>query len=47
MLQSETFKKINTKKNTSINRTTSNSSNDYMQTNKSDFLPSDQFILKF
>lgn len=45
--KSESFKKMNTSKSLSMNRTTSKASKDYNNLNKSDFLPSDQFIFKF
>lgn len=46
MLQNESFKKMKTNKNTSIKRTTSKASYDFMQT-KSDLLSSDKFVFKF
>ncbi|XP_060880884.1 uncharacterized protein PF3D7_0207100-like [Metopolophium dirhodum] len=45
--QSESLEKMNTNKNVSMNRTTFKASKDYIKPNKSDFLPSDQFIFKF
>ncbi|KAL4149244.1 hypothetical protein QTP88_003226 [Uroleucon formosanum] len=45
--KSESLKKMNTSKNVSMNRITSEASKDYSNLNKSDFLPSDQFIFKF
>ncbi|XP_016663128.1 putative uncharacterized protein DDB_G0282133 [Acyrthosiphon pisum] len=45
--QNKSLKKMNTNKNVSMNRTTSKASKDYIKPNKSDFLPSDQFIFKF
>ncbi|XP_060845792.1 putative uncharacterized protein DDB_G0282133 [Rhopalosiphum padi] len=44
---SESSKKRNTKKNVSINETTSGTSNNFTQPNKSNCLPSDQFRFNF
>lgn len=47
-LQNESLKKMNTNKNVSMNRTTSKASKDYIIIpNKSDSVPSEQFIFKF